>query len=345
MRITRIALSAVIMLVGVAAVYGQDRRPLTRDEEGRYLVSARAGVVSVVDGEATFKRGRADWEALSEGDELRPGDTVRTGVDGRLEVLLSPGSFFRLSEDSEFVFTSTSVYNLRLRIVKGSAIIEASAVDSPISVSCGQNQFHIVKNGLFRFSVDSSGKVEALVRKGRLTYAGKTVKDGKKVVVDAGAPVVLAFDKKVEDGFDLWSRQRAQAVVAANRKLSSRAMRMSLSMWTGNLWIWDPFCRCYTFLPFGAGFSSPYGWGYRVGNPYYNPWYYNPNYGHVGGGGGSTGASGGGTGGSVGGSTGGGGGSSRPGSGVGGTPGGASGGGLPANRPTDTSKSGRPNMN
>jgi hypothetical protein len=308
MKIITRAFSAVALLAMALSALGQDRKPLSGDEQSQYLVSAKAGAVNIVDGDASFKRGKSDWDTLIAGDELRAGDAVKTGSDGRVEVLLSPGSFLRLAGDSEFLFSSTSVYNLRLKVVTGSIIVEASAVESPIIVNAGQSRFSIVRNGVYRFTTEN-GHAVATVRKGRLLFADNTVKDGKKIVVLAGGtPMITSFDKKAEDEFDTWSRDRAKTLIAANRKLSERTIRRSLS-WGGggNLWLYDPFFRTYTFLPFGYGYNSPYGGGYRTCNPYYNPWRNNPNGGTIGGGSGSGygGGSGSGGGSGTGGSTGG----------------------------------------
>jgi len=298
MKIIKGAFSAVALLAVALSAFGQDRKPLAPDEQSQYLVSAKAGAVNIVDGDASFKRGKSDWDILIAGDELRAGDAVRTGTDGRVEVLLSPGSFLRLSGDSEFLFSSTSVYNLKLKVVKGSVIVEASAVESAITVNAGKSQFFIVQNGIYRFTAQADGGAVAMVRKGRLRVADNIVKDGKKIVVVAGGtPVITSFDKKAQDEFDAWSKDRAKTLIAANRKLSERAIRRSLSFnGGGNLWLYDPFFRTYTFLPYGYGYNSPYGGGYRTCNPY-NPWRNNyPGNGTIGSGNGYGGGSGGGSG-------------------------------------------------
>ena len=285
MKIIKGAFSAITLLAIALSGFGQDRKPLAPDEQSQYMVSAKAGAVSIVDGDASFKHGKSDWDTLIAGDDLRTGDSVKTGADGRVEVLLSPGSFLRLTTDSEFLFSSTSVYNLRFKVVKGSVIVEASAVDSPIVVTAGGRQFSVVQTGVYRFTVEADGSAVALVRKGRLQLADKTVKDGKKIVVGADAtPMISSFDKKAEDDFDIWSKDRAKVLIAANRKLSERAIRRSLS-WHGggNLWLYDPYFRTYTFLPFGYGYRSPYGGGYNTCNPY-NPWRNYPTGGSGGGG-------------------------------------------------------------
>jgi hypothetical protein len=305
MKIFKRALSAIALLALALPAFGQDRKPLAQDEQSQYLVSAKAGAVNIVDGDASFKRGKSDWDTLIAGDELRAGDTVKTTTDGRVEVLLSPGSFLRLAGDSEFLFSSTSVYNLRLKVVSGSIIVEASAVDSPIVVNAGQSRFSIVRDGIYRFTSEANGNGVAMVRKGRLLFAETTIKDGKKIVVAGGTPVITSFDNKAQDEFDVWSKGRAKTLIAANRKLSERTIRRSLSMGgSGNLWLYDPFFRTYTFLPYGYGYNSPYGGGYRTCNPY-NPWRNSYPGGGTVGGGGSGGGYGGGSTGGGGGSTGG----------------------------------------
>ena len=170
MRITRAVVSIGALLVVAASVFAQDRKPLTPEDESQYVVSAKAGGVNVVEGNAFFKRGKSDWDVLIAGDELRPGDTVRTEADGRLEILLTPGSFLRIAENSEFIFSSTSSYNIKLKIVKGSAIVETAAVDSSLEVTAGESRFAILQTGIYRFNVDADGKAQAVVRKGKVLF-------------------------------------------------------------------------------------------------------------------------------------------------------------------------------
>ena len=346
MRITRVLVSIVTLLVAAASAFAQDRKPLSPEDENLYVISAKAGGVNIVEGNASFKRGKSDWDVLIAGDELRTGDSVKTDSDGQVEILLSPGSFLRIAENSEFFFTSTSIYNLKLKIIKGTAIVEASAVDSSLEVTAGQSQFQIMQNGIYRFSVDADGKAEAIVRKGRVLFADGVVKDGRKIVIASGAtPLITEFDKKTQDSFDVWSKGRAETLIAANRKLSDRAMKRSLSARVAsNLWLYDPFFGGFTFLPYGSGFNSPYGFGYRRSNPYCD-WRNgfggnNGGYGNSGNYGGSIGSGGSSSGTSSGGSRGGqvGGGSvtpSHP------TPSGSSGADRPSSSPASSGGGGR----
>ena len=299
MKYRRIALVLVIVMTGASAALAQDRKPLAADERNQYVISARAGVVNMVDGATTVRKLKpfAAPEMLISGDELGTGDTVSTGQNAHAEILLNPGCYLRLGELSEFVFLFDELSNQnRIRLVRGSAIIEASAVDDFMVVEAPHGKFGIVRTGLYRFNVAEDGKTDVLVRKGLVLIGRTNIKQGKRALVDGGAPVIASFNKNEVDELDEWSKERARTLIAANKKLSNRGMKSNLAMgFASNTWIYDPLCRCYTFLPYTGGFESPYGWRYSVCNPY---WYTRPvpgfnNGGSSGGyGGGQTGGGG-----------------------------------------------------
>jgi hypothetical protein len=149
-----------------------------------------------------------------------------------------------------------------------------------MTVASPKEQFSIIKEGLYRFNVAADGRAALIIRKGRVEIGKTVVKDKKQVTVENGQPVVASFDKKQLDGFDLWSETRARDLIALNKRLSQRALTSNSSMlgFTSNAWIYSRQCGCYTFLPFGSGFSSPYGWGYSVCNPFWNSYL---NYGSL----------------------------------------------------------------
>src|SRR5256885_14049738 len=64
-----------------------------------------------------------------------------------------------------------------------------------------------------------------------------------------------------------------------NKRLSKSVIANNASSgFVSNAWIYSRRCGCYTFLPFGSGFSSPYGWGYSVCNPFWDGYSYYPIY-------------------------------------------------------------------
>jgi hypothetical protein len=271
MRHMKITLLLSVMLLSAISVAADKKKSSSTDDQSLYIVSAKSGVVSIIDGEVTLKRGASAWESLLEGDELKAGDVIKTGATGRVEILLNPGTYLRIAENSEFAFPDLANFKLKLSLLKGMAILESSVVDVSIKFTTPQYMFNITHAGLYRFSATPEGKSELMIRKGRVMIAGAQIKEGRKVIVENGPPSILEFDKKAEDDFEIWSKTRAQTIIATNKQLSSRRMKNSMTGgFYSSAWIYDPFNKTYTFMPGWGGFSSPYGFRYSNYNPY---WY------------------------------------------------------------------------
>ena len=293
MRITRIVIGTAAVLLAATSVLAQDRRPIPRGEMDKYVISAKAGVVNLVEGDARVIRARpfAIPEILISGDELQGGDIVKTSTNGRAEILLNPGCYLRLGAESEFVFLFDNFTSDKLKLLRGSAVLEASAIESSVTVETPKAKFEIARDGLYRFNISPDGKTEVAVHKGRVLVGVTTIKEGKRAVVEGGTVAIAKLNKQDADVLDDWSKDRSKALIAANSRLSNVGMSRTLGMsFMRNAWIFDPFCRCYTFLPFAGGFTSPYGWDYPVCNPY-GYYYSRPRYNNGGWtGGGSTGS-------------------------------------------------------
>jgi hypothetical protein len=259
----------------------------------RFGISAKAGGVNNVVGRVRVTRKEQQPQVLTSTDNLAAGETVTTASSSNAEILLNPGSYLRLGESSEFQFEDISLDNLRLRLLKGSAIIEATGVadmNLGIKVATDQGEFTILRSGVYRVDV-RPGFAEMAVRKGRASFGPtKTdvVKGGKVVTLTNGVVAVAKLDKD-KDGFDAWSKQRAALLAQANARLVNRSFNGYLSSFSGwDSWFWGPRrfglwtysarAGCYTFLPFYYGWSSPYGHDY--GSYYWRGGYYGNNYGN-----------------------------------------------------------------
>jgi hypothetical protein len=278
MRFACKSLTNIFLAVGLVACAVAAR---AQDREYR-LVSARAGGVNFVSGEVKFRRaGHEAWQQLATTDDLRGGDTVSTGADGRAEILLNPGSYLRLGENSEFELTDDALNSLRLRLSKGSALVEASVYDEgafAITFDTPQTQISIARSGVYRVNALAS-TTEVFVRKGSALVGRERtlLKEGKIARVGSGGAVEVAkFNKNEKDALDVWSKQRAEELAQLNRKLQVRSVNTALARmswdnfgWGSNpsgLWLWSASSRCYTYLPF-LGWISPYGFVYGVAAP------------------------------------------------------------------------------
>lgn len=267
--------------------------PLTNHGQNRekFVISARAGGVNAVTGRTTMHpRGNSEWKQLTIKEDLETGDVVRTGFDGRVEMLLNPGSYMRVGENSEFELADSSLENLEVRLIKGTAIVEVTGADDEelfIGITTPHARLSIIRRGLYRVNVVPGNTTELIVRKGRVMVEDShtKVKGGNKVVFSSGSFSVAKLekaDKKNWDTLDGWSKDRAQTLAKANNKLSRRDLNSYLASFMNGspfsnlsgrsgLWMYNATIGCSTFLPFGYGWDSPYGASYRsyfYGGPY-----------------------------------------------------------------------------
>jgi len=281
-----------VILLSSAFVFAQDNKTLSSVTD-TYVISAKAGGVNHIEGQVSIVRKEGKSGLLLRDDNIGIGDKVSTGADGRAEILLNPGSFARLAENSQFEFITTDLDNLKLKLSRGIAIFEVYA-DNEFKVSIGlpDANIELTESGVYRIDVlpDGSGKLS--VWKGNYSAENEKaeVKAGRTVVVKGkNVSAVAKFDRDNKDSFDLWSQLRAKEASAINKRLQRNALSNSLLAsynrggWnrynTFGLWVFDPFTRRWSFLPFGSGWYSPYGYGYgfdlyRCRMPdyvYYNP--------------------------------------------------------------------------
>ncbi|HMG33913.1 MAG TPA: FecR family protein, partial [Blastocatellia bacterium] len=272
-----------LFILAISAV-AQDRKPLPPGEQQKYVVSAKPGIVSLIEGELNsrhentgwarlFETEQPDWKKLNVGDQLEINDRLRSNTAGRAEVLLTPGVYLRLSGNSEVVFQFDGDARQELTLERGSIIVEAS-LDSWITVNALKSTVYLIRTGVYR--IDLNGEQLAVAAREGKAFVGDTeIKQGRKVTFSSESPLVGKLDRNSDDAFDVWSKDRARSLIALNRSLNRNQLRSSgLITNVINTWIFDRFCGCYTFLPWTGGFASPYGWGYSVCNPY---WYWNGN--------------------------------------------------------------------
>jgi hypothetical protein len=289
-----LALLVCLVAVGLSS-------PAQAQTRDKYLISATAGGINFVSGNVTVVRqGATRQQSLMDQDNLESGDVVTTGMGGRVEVLLNPGSYMRVAENSEFEMSDTSLDHLRIKLLRGSAIIEVVGTDDTqlsLQVDTPQTYAVIVKRGIYRINVLQTGATEILVRKGRALVGAtaEVVKGDKMIVISGGSTTGVAkIDKRAKDSLELWSRDRAEYLASVNRRLPTSTVYAAMnifnaewssssynnngtSRFSGGVWVRDG--NCFVFLPVtGRGWASPYGFAYPFGyryccsnNDYRNP--------------------------------------------------------------------------
>jgi len=156
----------------------------------QFIISAKAGLVNAVDGTANVHV-----------QEMVPaGAPIQTGPSGRVEILLNPGTFLRLGEDSQAVLDSVDLTDVQVRILSGSAVIECISVEknSPITVTDGTETVSISKPGTYRFPEDAvsdsledwSQQRSELIAKANASSAATDAASNNPAFPSPGWPVV-----------------------------------------------------------------------------------------------------------------------------------------------------------
>ena len=285
----------------------------------QHFISARSGMVNYLDGSPKVFHGLKDATPLSVKDQLRAGDRVELGDMERMELLLNPGSYLRVGGRAELEVSRTSFEDTRFGLSQGVAIVESGVFNKKthsFQMTTPSGDVNILDSGLYRFEVNSPQGVFVSIEKGQAKWFrdGKemaTLKAGKRFNLTASTGKNLQsakLDKDQMDDFDLWSKRRAEFLVAANSRMSSWGREtaymdygyygypgyLGYRYWGG--WGYNPFYNCYTYVPFNGVFASPYGFVYQNFYPFYG---YGGYYGGYGGGSRSSGGGSGGSGTSV----------------------------------------------
>lgn len=244
--------------------------------------AAYPGTLNYIEGQATV--GDESLNAKSVGSvNLEPGQSLSTG-DGKAEILLTPGVFLRVGNNSTVKMVSSNLTDTQADLVKGKATVEVAEIHNYNQLLIGQQgaTTTLLKNGLYAFDADNDSvrvlKGEALVQ---VNDQNVKVKGGRELdLAQAGHLKAEKFDKKTFEASDLYrfSDLRSQYLAEANVDVA-RQYYAGGSGWYGAGWYWDPSFWSYTWLPGDGMFYSPFGWGY------YSPWLvgYAPYYGYYGG--------------------------------------------------------------
>ena len=283
------------------------------------LISAKSGLIHYTEGDVRIgdqpaSPNNGTFQSLANAKELITGE-------GRAEMLLGPGQFVRLNENSSVRMVSNRLEATRLDLLTGSILVELIDVDknSPITIGFGSNTVELRKAGLYRMDAAES-RVRVLDGEAVVRGNGQNLTARKSKEVSMGA--VLAengFDVAIGDEFTRWAQRRAGYVATANIS-GARDIFANGQNWSANNWAFNPWYGMYTYVPYRRMSMSPFGFnyftpdmafngmfwdflgggygfygngfGYGYGSPYYNGYGYGNGYGSGYYGGGSYGGGG-----------------------------------------------------
>src|ERR1041384_5954424 len=206
-RSSEMKISSLKVVTAIVAVLSLSMLAQAQNRE-RFGISAKAGGVHAVSGHVMVKRAGQEAQLLTSHAALVSGDIVRTGFGSQAEILLNPGTYCRLAENTEFVLVDSTLENLLVKLNRGSVIIEATGPDNVsqyIPIVTAQQKFTIIRAGIYRINATPE-MTEIFVRRGRIALGTEqdVVKSGKKIVIGGGVPTTAKLTKADNDDFDDW---------------------------------------------------------------------------------------------------------------------------------------------
>ncbi len=233
--------------------------------------NARPGTINNVEGEATLN-GQPLTSQSAGSAEVAQGQTVTT-TNGKVEVLLTPGVFLRLGDNSAVTMVSPDMTETEVQLDRGTATVEVDYLynGNAMLVDQGPAQASLLKNGVYEFDA-TAGKMrvfEGAAAVSPLQSSKKwiRVKDHHELAITGGRAKPQDFNGKEVASVDplyQWSKLRADTVGQANLAMSEEYAGSS-NYNPG--WMWDPGMYMYTWMPWDGMFMDPFGDGF------YSPWY------------------------------------------------------------------------
>jgi hypothetical protein len=254
---------------------------------GQSVISAHSGLIHYVEGRVLLDGNPVEVKITSF-PEVKENMELRT-EDGRAEVLLNPGVFLRLAENSSVRMVANKLSDTKVEFLSGSALIESSRElaqkENFVTILYKGSAAHLRKSGIYRFDSEPAQfrvfSGEAEVESGSNVLI---VKSGRQVSFD-GLVAVEKFDPKDGDELNRWSQRRAEYVSMANVS-AAKYVSNSGSGWSNSGWYFNPYFGMFTYIPMNGMFYSPYGYSYfspyTVYRVYQAPGSYVGNTGFVG---------------------------------------------------------------
>ncbi len=251
------------------------------------VISAKAGMVHYIDGDVYINDKPIEMKTSVYTDIVGEKETLRTGEEGRAEVLLTPGVFLRLAEASSFKMVSNKLSDTKVELLSGTALLEVAEIlkDNAITLVYKNETIAVQKKGLYRVDADK-GMLrvydgEAVVSRDGSTY---TVKQSKFLNLDASVLTAEKFDSKIGDEFYRWASRRASYLSMAN---IASAKQMYDSGYSGGYgytgggagsWVFNQYYGMMTYMPVNGYYTSPFGYGFYSPGQVFGALY--PGYGY-----------------------------------------------------------------
>ncbi len=248
------------------------------------VISTHSGVLYFFEGTVTLGGERVE-QKFGKFPDLGEGRELRTG-QGRAEVLLTPGVFLRIADNSAIRMISEQLADTRVELLDGSAIVEVDQItpDTAVTLIYKQWQVKAPQRGVYRIDSDPA-QLRVYKGEARISTADKadpvTVTDGERLPL-AAVLVPEQNPTSTGDGFKTWAMNRSQAVSADNAIASeilddpSQMDSDGMSLGGFNYFPITGIPSLGISNPYGVSFWSPYQ--STLNSMYFPSYLYGPYY-------------------------------------------------------------------
>jgi hypothetical protein len=220
--------------------------------------------------------------------EMKTGQTLRTGNDGHAELLLTPGVFLRLGNDSVIRMDSNALSDTRVSLVSGSAMVECDELlaDNSVSFTVGNQTVELRKKGLYR--LEASPPAVGVLKGGQAFVAGNlntTVKSGKLLQLDGATQQPDKFKLDKDDELYAFSKARSEDSAYATGVTTSSLYSSGFNSCATSSWYFMNSVGMYSYVPCRGIYNNPFGYsffGLNAGYLWDGPYYYVPPYALIG---------------------------------------------------------------
>ena len=235
------------------------------------LPQARAGepppgAINCVEGHVTV-----DGQAAVAGETAMVGSgQVLETLQGHAEILLAPGVFLRVAENSAVKLDTSSPKNVRVELLRGEALVEVVQVDRlhPLDIVDKGADARLEKAGIYVFNATQAAIA---------VHAGKVrVEDDRHgISLGRGEELELAGDGPLKprkfnlteaDPVYAWSRQRADYDAQVSEWAAESLISLDGASKYATGWYWNPWFKSWAFVPARPYEVSPFGYGYYAPN-------------------------------------------------------------------------------
>lgn len=237
------------------------------------VISAHSGLIHFFDGsvlldDQPIHQQTGKFQQMNNGSELRT-------EDGRVEVLLTPGTFLRLGANTAIRMISNQLENTRVELLNGSAVLDQGSdrlANTAVTILYNLDEVHIQQPGRYRFDTEPA-QLKVETGDAEVTSAGKSVeaREGYVVALDdklSASKLPNGSQGNASDALDNWDQARNDAVAQDNQDAAATSdLSKTIDGWQNNP---DETLQALGIPPYIPGMSSmvpPPGYGSGVYDP------------------------------------------------------------------------------